>query len=92
VRQKQVLLAHVGPRARAVKVALNTRVSTDGQTTDNQRIELERVAAVRGWQIVHLYDDNGVSGAKGRQERKQFDALLKAATRREFDMVGCLER
>jgi len=71
-----------------MKVAMYLRVSTDGQTTDNQRLELKRVAAARGWQVVHVYDDNGVSGAKGREYRKAFDALLKAATRREFDMVA----
>jgi DNA invertase Pin-like site-specific DNA recombinase len=71
-----------------MKVVFYLRVSTDGQTTDNQRAELQRVAAARGWQIVKVYDDNGVSGAKGREHRKQFDALLKAATRREFDMVA----
>jgi DNA invertase Pin-like site-specific DNA recombinase len=37
---------------------------------------------------VARYDDNGVSGAKGREFRKQYDALLKAAVRREFDMVA----
>ena len=61
------------------KVALYLRVSTDGQTTENQRIELESVARQRGWDIVAQYDDNGVSGAKGRQHRKQFDAMIKAA-------------
>lgn len=70
------------------KVALYLRVSTDGQTTDNQRIELEGVARQRGWDIVAQYDDNGVSGAKGRQHRKQFDAMIKAATRGEFDMIA----
>ena len=28
-----------------------------------------------------------MSGAKGREGRKQFDALCKAATRREFDVI-----
>ena len=70
------------------KVALYLRVSTDGQTTENQRIELESVARQRGWDIVAQYDDNGVSGAKGRQHRKQFDAMIKAATRGEFDMIA----
>jgi DNA invertase Pin-like site-specific DNA recombinase len=65
--QKHLLLAHVDPLPRAVKVALYTRISTDGQITDNQRIGLERVAAARVWQIAQLYDDSGVSGAKGRR-------------------------
>jgi DNA invertase Pin-like site-specific DNA recombinase len=71
-----------------MRVAFYVRVSTDGQTTDNQRAELQRVAGARGWDIVATFDDNGVSGAKGREHRKQFDALLRAATRREFDMVA----
>ena len=39
------------------------------------------------WQIVHVYKDHGISGAKGKDKRPQFDALHKAATRREFDVV-----
>lgn len=70
------------------KVAFYVRVSTDGQTTENQLADLERVAKARDWQVVKVYDDNGISGAKGREHRKAFDALLKAAARREFDTVA----
>ena len=31
--------------------------------------------------------DHGVSGAKGRDKRPQFDALCRDATKRQFDMV-----
>jgi hypothetical protein len=31
--------------------------------------------------------DHGISGAKGRDKRPQFDTLCKAAARREFDVV-----
>ncbi len=31
--------------------------------------------------------DRGVSGAKGRAQRPQFDKLCQAATRREFDLI-----
>jgi DNA invertase Pin-like site-specific DNA recombinase len=34
------------------------------------------------------YTDNGVSGAKGRDQRRQLDAMLKAAARREIDVVA----
>ena len=71
-----------------MRVAIYLRVSTDGQTTDNQRLELNRVASQRGWQITGVYDDNGVSGSKGREHRKEFDRLLKDATRRKFDLVA----
>jgi DNA invertase Pin-like site-specific DNA recombinase len=46
---------------------LYLRVSTDGQTTENQRQALKAVARQRGWSVVAAYDDNGASGAKGRE-------------------------
>jgi len=70
------------------RVALYIRVSTDGQTTDNQRRELEAVAVRSGWQVVAVYEDAGISGAKGRDQRPGFDKLLKAVARREVDMVA----
>jgi DNA invertase Pin-like site-specific DNA recombinase len=36
---------------------------------------------------VKVYRDHGVSGAKGRDKRPQFDALCRDATQRKFDMV-----
>jgi DNA invertase Pin-like site-specific DNA recombinase len=71
------------------RVALYLRVSTvNGQTVENQRRELLAVAQRAGWQIVAEFADEGISGAKGRDRRPQFDAMLKAATRREFDMLA----
>ncbi len=70
------------------RVALYVRVSTGEQTTDNQRLELERVARRSGWQVVEVYEDAGISGANGREKRPAFDQMLKAAARREFDLVA----
>lgn len=70
------------------RVAIYIRVSTDGQTTENQRRELEAVAASSGWDIVGVYEDAGISGAKGRDKRPAFNSLLEDATRRRFDMVA----
>lgn len=70
------------------RVAIYTRVSTDDQTTNNQRRELERWAARARHKVVAVYEDKGISGAKGRDKRPQFDAVLKAAVRREFDVVA----
>jgi DNA invertase Pin-like site-specific DNA recombinase len=70
------------------RVAIYLRVSTDQQTTENQRIELERVAQQRGWTVTEVYSDDGVSGAKGRDKRPGFDALCKDMTRCKFDMVA----
>src|SRR5262245_20515402 len=69
------------------RAALYLRVSTDQQTTMNQERELRGAAIRMGCEIVAIYTDQGVSGSKGRDKRPQFDALCKAATRRQFDIV-----
>ena len=70
------------------RVAIYTRVSTDGQSVENQRRELLAVAERRGWEVVQEYSDHGISGAKDRDKRPAFDRMLKGATRREFDMIA----
>ncbi len=70
------------------RVALYLRVSTDGQTTDNQRLELEQVAKRSSWDVVEVYEDAGISGANGREKRPAFDKLMKDASRRRFDLVA----
>src|SRR3954462_15625033 len=69
------------------RAALYLRVSTDGQTVDNQRLALVGVCEQRGWEVVEVYSDNGVSGAKGRNQRPGLDAMLKDASRGRFDVV-----
>ena len=70
------------------RVAIYLRVSTSKQETSNQRRELEAVAKHSGWQVVKIYEDAGISGAKGRDQRPGLDALLKAVNTKEFDMVA----
>jgi len=70
------------------RVAFYLRVSTGEQTTANQRRELEAVAAKAGWNVVAVFEDAGISGAKSREHRPGYDALLKAVTRREVDLVA----
>jgi DNA invertase Pin-like site-specific DNA recombinase len=50
-------------------------------------IELRAVAERHGWVIVGEYIDQGISGAKGRDQRPEFDRLLKGAARREFELI-----
>jgi DNA invertase Pin-like site-specific DNA recombinase len=69
-------------------VAVYIRVSTVHQNSDNQLHELERISALRDWTIVATYRDDGISGAKGRDGRPALDQMLKAATRREFDLIA----
>src|SRR5437773_3094811 len=70
------------------RVAIYLRVSTTRQDTENQRRELEAVAERSGWHVVKVYEDAGISGAKGRDKRPGLDAMLKAVNAREFDMVA----
>ena len=71
------------------RVALYLRVSTvNGQTTKNQSRELTAWAKRAGWPVVKVYEDAGISGAKGRDKRPGLDAMLKAAARREFDLLA----
>lgn len=70
------------------RVAMYLRVSTKEQSTENQRRELEAVAERAGWQVVKVYEDAGISGANGREKRPGLDDMLRAAGRREFDMVA----
>lgn len=72
----------------SIKVALYARVSTDRQTTENQLQELRAVGERLGWEIVGEYIDQGISGAKGRDQRPAFDKLLKGAMRKEFDLIA----
>lgn len=69
------------------RAVIYARVSTQGQTVNNQLQELRKVAERHGWEVVTEYKDRGISGAKGRDKRPQFDAMLKAANRREFDVI-----
>ena len=70
------------------RVAIYTRVSTDGQTTDNQRRELEEAARRHGWDVVDVFTDHGISGAKGRNARPAFNEMMTRVGRREFDLVA----
>lgn len=73
---------------RSKRVALYVRVSTSEQNTRNQRRELKAVAERHGWDVVEIFEDEGISGAKGRDQRPGLDALLKAVARREINLVA----
>lgn len=72
------------------RVALYVRVSTSnkGQTVENQLADLQAAAERLGWDVVAVYRDDGISGAKGREKRPGFDALMKGVARKEFTMVA----
>jgi DNA invertase Pin-like site-specific DNA recombinase len=72
-------------KARTVRVGLYARVSTDGQTPENQLQPLRAFAAARGWEAGEFID-HGVSGGKDR--RPALDALLGAVRARKLDVVA----
>ena len=70
------------------RVAFYARVSTKDQTVENQLKELREVAERAGWEVVQVFSDEGISGAKSRAKRPGLDAMLKGLTRREFNTVA----
>jgi DNA invertase Pin-like site-specific DNA recombinase len=70
------------------RCGLYVRCSTDHQSVENQIRILTEVAERSGWTIVRVFEDQGISGAKGRDKRPGFDALLKAIHRREVDIAA----
>ena len=70
------------------RAAIYLRVSTDGQTVENQRRESRAAAKRHGWQVVETFADEGVSGAKGRDKRPGLDKLLMGVARKDFDLIA----
>src|SRR3982074_2467851 len=69
------------------RAVLYLRVSTIDQTTANQERELRQIAERVGYNLLKVYKDHGISGAKGRDQRPAFNAMCRAAACREFDVV-----
>jgi DNA invertase Pin-like site-specific DNA recombinase len=74
------------------RAAIYLRVSTVEQHTSTQEQELRQAADRAGWEVVKVYRDNGISGAKGRDGRPAFDALCRDAARCRFDVVMAWNR
>jgi DNA invertase Pin-like site-specific DNA recombinase len=68
------------------RITVYGRVSTKdkGQDVENQLVQLREFAARQGWTITVEYIDQ--ASAK-TSKRPQFQAMLAAASRREFDLV-----
>jgi DNA invertase Pin-like site-specific DNA recombinase len=75
-------------RVATMRAAIYLRVSTDGQTVENQRRELRAAAERHGWNVVEEFSDEGISGAKGRDKRPGLDRLMRTVARREIDIVA----
>ena len=71
------------------RCAIYGRVSTDSQTTDNQIIELKKIAELKGYIVTEIFTDEGISGAKGREIRTGFNNIIKGAIKKDFDLILC---
>jgi DNA invertase Pin-like site-specific DNA recombinase len=67
------------------KAAIYVRVSTPDQHVESQLYDLRELAARRGFEVVHEYEDRGVCGQKAR--RPGLDALMADARRKKFSVV-----
>src|ERR1700733_10011934 len=66
------------------KAAIYVRVSTPDQHVESQLYDLREFAA-KGYEIVHEYEDRGVSGKNAR--RPGLDLLMADARRKKFSVV-----
>lgn len=69
------------------RVAIYVRVSTTEQTTQNQTRILTEIAEKNQWIITSTYEDNGISGTKGRDKRPAFDKLCTDMSNKAFDRI-----
>jgi DNA invertase Pin-like site-specific DNA recombinase len=67
------------------RAAIYVRVSTPDQHVESQLYDLRELAAHRGFEVVHEYEDRGVCGKKAR--RPGLDLLMADARRRKFSVV-----
>lgn len=70
-----------------MKSAIYARVSTSGQTIYNQVRALRQVNDRNGWELVEVFEDAGISGARNPGDRPAYNALYQAIMRREIDVV-----
>ena len=69
------------------KCAIYSRVSTDEQTTENQLMVLREIAERKGMTVVAEFNDEGISGAKGRDKRTGFDNIIKGSIKKDYDTI-----
>jgi DNA invertase Pin-like site-specific DNA recombinase len=67
------------------RVAIYLRCSTNEQTTDSQRVELQEYVAHRMYATLEIFDDAGHSGAS--TNRPEMKRLMKLARERKIDTV-----
>ena len=70
-----------------MKVAIYSRVSTNVQTTENQLLPLNEYVERMNYELVNIYQDEGISGSKGRDQRPALNEMMKDAVKGKFKKV-----
>jgi DNA invertase Pin-like site-specific DNA recombinase len=75
-----------------MKAAIYCRVSTDGQTTDNQLPDIMRVVKERNYEITEIYKENETAWKRGHQ--KELDRAMNDGVHRKYDVfiIWALDR
>ncbi len=68
-----------------MRAAIYCRVSTLDQHPETQLLDLKQLAAQRGFDVVRIYTDHGISGTRVR--RPGLDQILDDARRARFDVL-----
>ena len=68
-----------------MRAAVYCRVSTLDQHPQTQLLDLKQLAAQRGFDVVKVYTDHGISGTRAR--RPGLDQMLDDARRARFDVL-----
>jgi DNA invertase Pin-like site-specific DNA recombinase len=68
-----------------MRIGIYARVSTDKQETANQVDALREFAGKQGWDIAIEFVD--VVTGSGKKARVQFEKMMQAASRHEFDLL-----
>ena len=72
------------------KVAIQARVSTQGQDYERQVVELTDSCQRMNWEVVKVFA-NKVSGATRNADREEITALVKYVKEHRLNRVVCLE-
>ncbi|MBU1278383.1 MAG: recombinase family protein [Alphaproteobacteria bacterium] len=70
------------------RAAIYARVSTEGQTPENQLMRLREVAARAGWNVAEEFVETVSGAAKARPE---FDRMMREVRRRRIDLIAAVD-
>lgn len=68
------------------RAVILTRVSTQSQDTDRQRVELEAEAAKRGWEVIEVIEEK-ISGLSNESERTGLERVRELVEAGKVDKV-----